>query len=127
MTSIGQAGLRPNVVKPTHPLGGAVTSRLNQYFDTTAYAVPAAFTYGNSSPTAHNLRGPGVANYDFSLFKNFPIFERLQGQLRVESFNIFNRVQFSQPGTQAGTTSFGVITSQANTPRELQAAFKLIF
>ncbi len=127
MTSIGQAGLRPNVVKPTHPLGGAVTSRLNQYFDTTAYAVPAAFTYGNSSPTAHNLRGPGVANYDFSLFKNFPIFERLQGQLRVESFNVFNRVQFSQPGTQAGTTSFGVITSQANTPRELQAAFKLIF
>jgi hypothetical protein len=31
---------------------------------------------------------------------------------------------FLQPGTY---TSFGVITSQANTPRELQAAFKLIF
>jgi hypothetical protein len=131
MTSIGSgpAGqtLRPNLVKPTHPLGGAVQKRLNQYFDTTAYAVPAAFTYGDSSPTAPNLRGPGIADFDFSLFKDFTIKDRLQGQLRVESFNVFNRVQFGQPGSQAGTTSFGVINSQANTPRELQAAFKLLF
>jgi hypothetical protein len=82
---------------------------------------------GNSSPTAPNLRGPGIADYDFSLFKDFTIKDRLQGQLRVESFNLFNRVQFGQPGTQAGSTSFGVISSQANTPRELQAAFKLLF
>jgi hypothetical protein len=127
MSSIGQAGLRPNVVKPTHPLSGPIVPRLSQYFDTTEYAVPAAFTYGNSSPTAHNLRGPGIADYDLSLFKNFTIKDRLQGELRVESFNVFNRVQFGQPGTQAGTTSFGVISTQANTPRELQAAFKFLF
>lgn len=127
MTSIGQAGLRPNVVKRTHPLGGPIQKRLNHYFDTSAYAIPAAFTYGNSTPTAPNLRGPGQANYDFSLFKNFPIKERLRAELRVESFNTFNRVQFGQPGTQAGTTNFGVISSQANTPRELQGAFKFIF
>ena len=125
MTSIGIA--RPNVVKRTHPLSGPIVPRLKQYFDTSEYAVPAAFTYGDSTPTAPNLRGPGIANYDLSLFKNFTIRERLQGELRIESFNVFNRVQFSQPGTQAGTTSFGVITSQANTPRELQAAFKLLF
>jgi outer membrane receptor protein involved in Fe transport len=127
MTSIGQAGLRPNVVKPTKPLSGPVVPRLNKYFDTSEYAVPAAFTYGSSPPTAPNLRGPGMANYDLSLFKNFPIVERLQGELRVEAFNAFNRVQFGQPGTQAGTTSFGVISTQANQPRQLQAAFKLLF
>jgi hypothetical protein len=127
MTSIGQSGLRPNVVKPTHPLSGPMLKRLNQYFDTSEYAIPAAFTYGDSTPTASNLRGPGIANYDFSLFKNFPIKERLKGELRVESFNTFNRVQFGQPGSQAGTTTFGVISSQANTPRELQGALKILF
>jgi hypothetical protein len=127
MSSIGQAGLRPNVVKPLHLTSGPMIKRLNEYFDTSAYAIPAAFTYGNSTPTAPNLRGPGMANYDFSLFKNFPIKDRLQAELRVESFNTFNRVQFSQPGSQAGTTSFGVISSQANTPRELQGAFKILF
>jgi outer membrane receptor protein involved in Fe transport len=127
MTSIGQAGLRPNVVKPTEPLSGPIVPRLNKYFDTSEYAVPAAFTYGNSPPTAPNLRGPGMANYDLSLFKNFPIVERLQGEFRIEAFNAFNRVQFGQPGTQAGTTSFGVISTQANQPRQLQAAFKLLF
>jgi hypothetical protein len=125
MTSVGAA--RPNVVKTTHPLHGPIVPRLQQYFDTTAYAVPPAFTYGNSTPTAPNLRTPGVANYDASLFKSFPLYERFHGQFRVESFNVFNRVQFSGPGTQAGSTSFGVITTQANNPRELQVALKILF
>jgi hypothetical protein len=62
-----------------------------------------------------------------SLFKNFSIVERLRAQLRFESFNVFNRVQFAAPGTQAGATSFGVITAQQNTPRQLQVALKLLF
>jgi len=126
MTSIGASGLRPNVLKTTHPLGGPIQKRLTQYFDTTAYAVPAAFTYGNSPGTAPNLRTPGIANYDGSLMKNFK-FEHITAQLRAETFNLFNRVQFSGPGTQAGSTSFGIITTQANTPRQIQLALKLLF
>jgi Carboxypeptidase regulatory-like domain len=34
---------------------------------------------------------------------------------------------FANPGTQVGTTSFGVITTQQNQPRKLQAALKIIF
>lgn len=126
MTSIGGTGIRPNVVSRTHPLSGPIQARLSQYFDTSAYAVPASFTYGNSPGTAPNLRAHGIANYDASLFKSFKI-ERLTAQFRIESFNLFNRVQFSSPGTQAGSTNFGVITAQANTPRELQAALKILF
>jgi hypothetical protein len=125
MSSIGVA--RPNVVGVPAQYDTAVQARLSRYFDTSAYAVPVAFTYGNSSPTAPNLRAPGIANYDMSLFKNFAIIERLRAQFRFESFNLFNRVQFAAPGTQAGTTSFGVITAQQNTPRELQVALKLLF
>jgi Carboxypeptidase regulatory-like domain/TonB dependent receptor len=125
MTSIGVA--RPNRIREAQEVDGPVQSRLARYFDTDAYAVPAAFTFGNSSRTAPDLRGPGIANYDLSLFKNFAIVERLRAQFRFETFNAFNRVQFGLPGTQAGSTNFGVITSAQNSPRQLQLALKLLF
>jgi hypothetical protein len=125
LTSIGAA--RPNVVGTPKNISGAAQNRLSEYFDISAFAVPAAFTYGNSSPTSPNLRAPGIANYDMSLFKSFAVTERIRAQLRFESFNIFNRVQFAAPGTQAGSTSFGIISAQQNTPRELQVAVKIIF
>ncbi|MCU1258752.1 MAG: Cna B-type protein [Bryobacterales bacterium] len=125
LTSIGVA--RPNVVGKPKDISGAVQNRLAQYFDITAYAVPVAFTYGNSSPTSPNLRAPGIANYDMSLFKGFALAEHIRAQLRFEAFNLFNRVQFAAPGTQTGSTSFGIISAQQNTPRELQVALKIIF
>jgi hypothetical protein len=66
MTSIGVA--RPDRVSQAQSVDGAVQDRLTQYFDTSAYQVPKAFTYGNSSRTAPDIRGPGIANYDLSLF-----------------------------------------------------------
>lgn len=125
MTSTGAA--RPNrVAKGTAP-SGRIQDNLTRAFDTSAFAVPAAFTFGNSSRTAPDMRTHGIANYDLSLFKSWPIRESLKVQFRMESFNAFNRVQFGPPGTQAGTTAFGVITSQFNIPRQVQFALKLLF
>jgi len=89
--------------------------------------VPAAFHLGNDSRTETNLRGPGINNFDASVLKTFRIRDRLRAQLRFEAFNVFNRAWFSSPGTSAGSTSFGVISSQANRPRQLQVALKLLF
>ena len=47
-------------------------------------------------------------------------------QFRTEFFNLFNRVQFGNPNVSAGNPSFGVISSQANTPRLVQFALRLI-
>jgi hypothetical protein len=56
--------------------------------------------------------------------------------LRVESFNLFNRVQFGGPGTSIGVTPAagkistslaGQITTQANDPREFQLAGRINF
>jgi hypothetical protein len=125
MSSTGVA--RPNRVAKGTPPGGPIQSRLDRYFDTSAFAVPAAFTYGNSSRTAPDIRSHGMANYDLSFFKNWVLVDGLKAQFRMEAFNAFNRVQFAAPGTQAGTAAFGVITSQFNIPRQLQFALKLIF
>jgi hypothetical protein len=125
LTSVGAT--RPDRIRPVRELSGPVQSRLDHYFDTDAFAVPKAFTYGNAPPTIPDIRAPGINNFDLSAFKSFRVLERLQAQLRFEAFNAFNRVQFGPPGLQAGSTAFGVITSQANQPRKLQVAAKLIF
>lgn len=118
---------RPNRVTTGTPPTGRIQDNLDHAFDISAFAVPAQFTYGNSSRTAPDLRSHGIANYDLSLFKTWKIRELMRAQFRVEAFNAFNRVQFNAPGTTAGTTSFGVITSQYNVPRQLQLALKLLF
>jgi hypothetical protein len=73
------------------------------------------------------VRGPGFANWDASLFKNFSFTERVHMQLRGEFFNILNLVNPSGFGSTNNTsTLFGVITS-FRAPRRIQIAAKLTF
>ena len=120
-------GVRPDRVRPPQEIGGRVQDRLGHYFDTAAFAIPVTFTYGNAPPTEPDVRGPGIANYDLSIFKSFKVMEKLSTQFRFEGFNVFNRVQFAKPGLQVGSTALGVITVQQNQPRKLQLGLKLIF
>ncbi|HEU0185935.1 MAG TPA: hypothetical protein VFS27_11515 [Blastocatellia bacterium] len=87
---------------------------------------PAPFTFGNVGPTI-NLRNDGVRNFDLSLFKQFAPLERLRVQFRVEALNAFNTPRFGSPNTNVTSTTFGQITSQANTPRQLQFGLKLLW
>ena len=118
---------RPNRVRPVQEVPGSIQQKLGQYFDTGAFAIPAAFTYGNAPAVEPDVRAHGVSNYDLSLFKSFQVMEKVKAQFRFEGFNIFNRAQFGRPGVQNGTTAFGVITAQQNVPRKLQLALKFIF
>jgi hypothetical protein len=71
--------------------------------------------------------GPGVNNWDVSLFKTFLISERFNLQFRSEFFNAFNHTQYLNPDTwTVGTPSYGVLLAAAPA-REIQLALKLIF
>jgi len=113
------------------------------YFNTAAFSLQAPGTFGNSA--RNNVRGPGINNFDFSLFKNFslPRFAGGSGegpklQFRSEFFNVFNHTQFSGinttfvpatdvAGSQVSSSSpFGSVTG-TRAPREVQLALKLIF
>jgi hypothetical protein len=129
---------RPNVVPGCQKaIGGGIYSRLgtlqgapNNYFNTNCFTSPSnPFTYGNESRTDPQLRTPGVANYDFALYKNTPIHENLNLELRIEAFNLFNRVQFAfaSPSNSVGNTQFGEITADANLPRLLQVGGRITF
>jgi hypothetical protein len=125
--SAGNESLRPNNNGRSAKLEGPVESRLNRYFDTSVFSPAAPFTFGNTGRTLPDVRGPGVRNVDFSLFKNFRIKERVTAQLRGEAFNATNTVQFGLPNTTLNSNQFGRITSQANSPRQLQVGLKLAF
>ena len=48
-------------------------------------------------------------------------------QFRAEALNAFNTPRFSGPNTSVTSSSFGVITSQANSPRQIQMGLKILF
>jgi hypothetical protein len=98
---------------------------IHDWFDISAFAVPAVFTYGNSKPNI--LTGPGTVNLDLSAFKSFVITEGTSLQFRAETFNFFNHPNFSNPATAIDAQGAGTITNTYNSGRELQLALKLLF
>jgi hypothetical protein len=128
----GVGGQRPNLVgdwKLDDPTPQA-------WFNTAAFAFPAAGTYGNVG--RNSIRGPGAWNVDMALSRRFNLFAEHRIEIRAEAFNVFNRVRpgtsqgvngFSgvgQPNTALNNTLFGRITSAAD-PRILQFAMKYVF
>jgi hypothetical protein len=80
--------------------------------------------YGDAG--RNSLLGPGFASFDISLLRRFTLPERTTLTIEAQSFNLFNRPNFSLPAPFAGQSNYGVISS-ANDPRELQLAARLSF
>jgi len=102
-----------------------------QWFNTAAFAPQPLGTVGNTQ--RNSLFGPNFRHVDLSIFKNFPVTERLNVQFRVESFNISNTPNFymgnGSSGASFGNSAFGQI-SQVDpnyTPRQYQFALKAQF
>jgi hypothetical protein len=87
--------------------------------------VSAPYTYGNAG--YNSLRGPGYTDVDFSLFRNFAMFENSNLEFRAEAFNVLNHPNFANPDGVFEDTTFGQITSIYGAPRELQLAAKFTF
>lgn len=103
-----------------------------RFFNTGVFQVPAKGTIGNAARTL--IRGPGLNNWDLSLFKNFKIREKVNAQLRSEFYNAFNHTQFTGLDTTARfdaggnqvNARFGQLTSAAS-PRIIQLALRCFF
>ncbi|MBY0507463.1 MAG: TonB-dependent receptor [Bryobacteraceae bacterium] len=127
--AIGSSAQRPNLVgDPAAGISGSIQQRGvdpgSYYFNRAAFAVPPQFTLGNLGK--NTLIAPGFQNWDFSVFKNTALAEKVNLQLRGEFFNIFNKANFGVPGRTLNQPTYGVITSAA-APRLVQIGLKLIF
>jgi hypothetical protein len=110
--------------------GPVILGKQTQWFNPQAFVLPAAGTWGNLGRSVYT--GPGLANVDFSVFKNTSITERLRLQFRAEFFNLLNRANLGTPNATVfsganSNPSAGLITTLATTPRQLQFGLKLMF
>jgi len=91
-----------SVVMTANPTLSSSQQTVDRFFDTTVFQRPAKGSIGTGAgATVNAFRGPGVANFDFTFFKNIPIKERVKFQLRWEMYNAFNHTQFTGVNTSA--------------------------
>src|SRR5215472_9419940 len=118
--------------------GPVVLGSPKQWFNPAAFIAPPATIgfYGNLG--RNSFIGPGLATWDFSVFKNTRINERFNVQFRAELFNLLNRANFNTPNlitftppTAANPSGVsgtaGAITSTSTTSRQVQFGLKLLW
>jgi hypothetical protein len=116
-------------------LGGPLHFNPNQpngaAFDTTQFVTASSLQPADNiryfDTQFGNLRRAASKNLDFSVSKNFVFTERTYLQFRIETFNTTNHVTFGAPNISPTSTSFGQITSQANSPRAVQLGARLVW
>ena len=138
---IGFATVAPGIFNgDTHAIRAGIHTDPNNGNAVQFFADPAAAIGSFSGPlglqmgSRNNLHGPHFSNTDLALIKNFKLNERFHLEFHAEAFNAFNHPSFALPLNGAGgvadftlPSSFGVITSTASSPRQMQFALRLEF
>jgi hypothetical protein len=123
---------------------GDLETRLNQFFNTSGFALSRPILAGGNLGTPNNpnfdpdhpfgntprnlFYGPGQKNLDLSVVKFIPIGETVRGELSAEFFNLFNWTNFANPNSNiAVPATFGRITATSSGPRVIQFALKVSF
>ena len=130
---------RPNIAAGFNA-SNAIVGTPNEWFNPAAFTAPVSGIAGVGvlgNVSRGFLRGPGLANLDFSLVKDTTIKslgEAGRAEFRVEFFNILNHPNFAMPaiqaaynGTATGTGNAGQITATSADSRRVQLALKIIF
>jgi hypothetical protein len=121
LANTGNTFVRANLVGNPHLNNPTAAERINR----SAFAIPAPFTFGDLG--RNSLRSDWFRNLDCSVFRRFSLGGEIALEFRLEAFNVLNNVVFAAPGNLISGPNFGVVTSTANTPRQLQVALKLAF
>jgi hypothetical protein len=135
--SFRNIGQRPNLILGVpvylHNAGDSL-----QYLNPAAFSLPEVGRFGSLG--RGSIRGPGSKNFDFSVVKNWRMYDRYSLQFRAEMFNAFNHPNFNSLDTglsldnvagsenfgQPLNSNFGRITATRG-PREIQFGLKFNF
>ncbi len=124
------------VGNPFSNVPASVKGSYAYFFNPAAFALPTLGTYANQP--RNEFYGPATYQVDFSVFKNTKITERINTQLRLEMFNMFNTLDLAPPAHVYSSSGLGQVTSTLGVyngapgigtgePRNIQLAFKVIF
>lgn len=135
--NIGQGRTtRPRFVAPgvnyNNHVGGHASlegaANFKPYFDPNAFRLVQGFEIGDVPSTFPDFRGPGYSQWDLAAMKNFRLWSESSAlQLRFEAQNVLNHMNAANPNGAVTQRTFGVITGQAGSPRQVMIAAKINF
>jgi hypothetical protein len=108
-----------------HPHDTTTASFNTSGFDKVTADQPNSYNY-RTFPE-YLLRSDPTNNLDVSVLKNFTLGHRFSLQPRVDAFNVLNHPQFSSANVSPTSSSFGYITAQLNSARQLQGGLHFLF
>jgi hypothetical protein len=110
---------------------GPVTNANSPRYFTASYTQPAAGTFNLQPGVRDNIHGPGLQDWNLSLFKTFAINERSGFQFRAEAYDFPNHPNLGGSGSNINlnptSSQFGMITSKSNLNRQLQLSLRFYF
>jgi hypothetical protein len=96
---------------------------ISQWFNTAAFTVPIAGTFGDSG--RNMIIGPGTFNVNTSLSKSIPIKDNRSFEFRATATNLFNHVNYSVIDTVVNSPTFGQVTSVGSMRKmQIQTQFR---
>ncbi len=95
------------------------------YFSTSSFVGATPGTFGNTG--RDSFHGPGQNVTNLGLMKDIQLKEQMRIELRLESFNTFNHVNFNLPSGNIRSSQFGQVTGDTLGPRTVQLAGKFYF
>ena len=115
-----------NAVRPDRVPGTSIHGPRTQaqWFNKAAFRAPQPGFYGNGA--TGSIQGPGLIDFDMSLYKEFHFTESNYFEFRSEAFNIFNHTNFTTINTTVGNSNYGRATA-ATDPRILEFALRYHF
>ena len=120
---------RPNVTGEDWLTPEAKSGNFNPatdlWFNKAAFSAPVG-ELGNAPRTNPDVRSDWSLNENISVAKTFTA-SRISFDVRIEAFNLFNRVEWGAPNSNFSNNAFGQVTSTANDPRQMKVALKMYF
>jgi hypothetical protein len=117
---------RPNVTgQPwrAETVGEDFDPRVDLFFNKAAFEMPVG-DLGNAPRRSEEARRDWNLNENISIAKTFATGSRVSFDVRIEAFNMFNRVIWGAPNSNFSSAQFGQVTSTQGTPRQMQIGLK---
>jgi hypothetical protein len=111
----------------TGAFAGPVTSSASPTYFTASVTQPAAGTFNLQPGVRDSVYGPGLQDWNLSLFKKFAVNDRTGFEFRAEAYDFVNHPNLSGPNTNPTSSQFGMITSKTGLVRQLQLSMRFYF
>ena len=120
----GANNYRPNLT--CDPYAAAGQQSITNWFNTACVVLPTDPSQPFGNAPRNNVRGPNYWTFDLAANKQVALGGRARLEVRIEAFNVLNRVNYTPPAANRSAGTFGTITSTFDA-RQIQLGAKFLW